>query len=65
MLKGNAEMSRKVVLTVLEELDSAVKREGVLTDAVGAMKFAVITSPGEMPAEDKKKLSYILPYFSD
>jgi 5'-methylthioadenosine phosphorylase len=63
-LTDNAETSRTVVGTILEELQTAVNQDGILTNAVGSMRYSIVTSQDKISAEDRKKLSYILPYFT-
>lgn len=64
-LHENAETSRRVAGAILEHVHNIVEKKEVLTDAVGAMKYSIITQPDHQSAEDRKKLAYILPaYFS-
>jgi len=62
-LHTNAETSRKVAGILIEQVSNAVIAGNVLTQATGSMKYSVVTQPAAQSAEDKKKLSYILPYF--
>lgn len=64
-LKSNADISRKVAAALLEEVSNAIAKRDVLTQAIGAMKFAVSTHPHAQKEEDRKKLSYILPHFAE
>lgn len=63
-LKANADASRKVAAALIEDVSDALLRGNVITDGEGSMRYAVITHGDAQTEEDKKKLSYILPYFS-
>lgn len=64
-LSGNAQLSRKVAETVLEELHEAALAGDILTEEVGSMQFSIMPRSEETKEEDKKKLGYILPeYFT-
>lgn len=65
-LHDNATTSRKVAGAILEHVHDTVEKQQVLTNAVGGMKFSIVTQKEAQSAEDRKKLAYILPeYFSD
>ncbi|THH31512.1 hypothetical protein EUX98_g2700 [Antrodiella citrinella] len=65
-LQTNADLSRKVAFTVLDELHAAAAEGDILTEEVGSMQFAIMPRSVQQKDEDRKKLSYILPaYFSD
>ncbi|GAB1527578.1 S-methyl-5-thioadenosine phosphorylase [Rhizoctonia solani] len=62
-LSNNADRSRKITATILEELHEIVERGDVLTSAEGGMQYSLITR--DWPEEDRKKLAFVLPkYFS-
>ena len=64
-LQTNAELSRKVAGSVLEELHEAAAQGDILTEEVGSMKFAIMPRSEKQKDEDREKLSYVLPtYFS-
>jgi len=62
-LKKNAGTSRKVASALIEEVSNAIVKGDVLTEAAGSMQWSTVTQAAAQSAEDKKKLSYILPYF--
>lgn len=65
-LKSNAETSRHVATTILQELHEAALQGDILSEEVGSMRFAIMPRSGHQKKEDKEKLRYILPeYFSD
>ncbi|KAL1742365.1 nucleoside phosphorylase domain-containing protein [Schizophyllum fasciatum] len=70
-LSANAETSRHVAATILDEIHAAFdtgKSEGeaVLLEEVGTMKLSIMPRSEKQKDEDRAKLSYILPeYFSD
>ncbi|KAL0064565.1 S-methyl-5-thioadenosine phosphorylase [Marasmius tenuissimus] len=75
-LKANAETSRHVAASVLEDLYRALSEsenttaEGaisnVLLEEVGTMKLSIMPRSSQQNPEDHKKLAYILPeYFSE
>jgi len=63
-LQDNAATSRRVAAAILEHVHDIVEKQSVLTNATGGMKFSIITSPEHQSEEDRKKLSFILPYFA-
>jgi len=63
-LKKNADTSRKVASALIEEVSNAIVKGDVLTEAAGSMQWSTVTQAAAQSAEDKKKLSYILPYFA-
>jgi 5'-methylthioadenosine phosphorylase len=65
-LKANAETSRHVAATILQELHEATLQGDILSEEVGSMRFAIMPRSGDQKQEDREKLRYILPeYFSD
>jgi len=63
-LQKNANASRTVAATILDELNAAAK-EGLLTEEIGSMQFAIMPRSEKQKDEDREKLRYILPeYFS-
>lgn len=70
-LKANADTSRLVAATVLEELQKIVSGQNgteassLLLEEVGTMKFSIMPRSQKQNPEDRKKLAYILPeYFA-
>jgi 5'-methylthioadenosine phosphorylase len=68
-LQANADSSRLVAATILDELHTAISSssgaEGILSEEVGSMKFSIMPSSDYQKPEDRKKLAYILPeYFA-
>jgi len=65
-LKSNAETSRHVAATILQELHEATLLGDILSEEVGSMQFAIMPRSEHQKQEDREKLRYILPaYFSD
>ena len=65
-LKSNAETSRHVAATILQELHEAVLQGDILSEEVGSMRFAITSRSEHQKQEDREKLRYILPeYFSN
>ncbi|KAF8987118.1 nucleoside phosphorylase domain-containing protein [Cyathus striatus] len=67
-LKANADTSRLVAATVLDDLHKAItgNEASVFLEEVGGMKFSIMPRSGEQKKEDKKKLAYVLPeYFGE
>ncbi|CAE6471253.1 unnamed protein product [Rhizoctonia solani] len=63
-LTSNADRSRKITATILEELHEIVERGDVLTSAEGGMQYSLVTRT--WPEEDRKKLAFVLPkYFGE
>ncbi|KAG8772622.1 S-methyl-5-thioadenosine phosphorylase [Ceratobasidium sp. 428] len=60
-LKENADRSRKVTATILEELHEIVERGDVLNNAEGGMQYSMVTR--DWPEEDRKKLAFVLPKY--
>ncbi|KAI0786551.1 Methylthioadenosine phosphorylase [Abortiporus biennis] len=64
-LTTNAETSRVVAATILDELHSAALEGDILTEEVGSMKYSIMPRSEKQKDEDREKLSYVLPeYFS-
>ena len=65
-LQTNADVSRKVAYTVLDDLHAAAADGHILTETVGSMKFSIMPRSAGQKDEDKEKLKFILPeYFSE
>ncbi|KII90489.1 hypothetical protein PLICRDRAFT_157639 [Plicaturopsis crispa FD-325 SS-3] len=65
-LQTNAETSRHVAATILEDLHAEALDGGLLTEEVGAMRFAIMPRSEKQSDADRKKLAYVLPaYFVD
>lgn len=60
-LQDNADRSRKITATILEELNELVVRGEVLTSADGGMQYSMVTR--NWPEADRAKLAYILPTY--
>ena len=65
-LQTNADTSRLVAATVLEDLQHAIQQEGdVFLQEVGGMKLSIMPRSEGQKEEDRQKLAFILPeYFS-
>jgi len=64
-LKKNAETSRHVTATILEELHTAAESGEILSEEAGSMKFSIMPRSEKPNEEDAQKLAFILPaYFS-
>ncbi|KAJ3503770.1 hypothetical protein NLJ89_g8284 [Agrocybe chaxingu] len=67
-LKANADTSRLVAETVLDDLHIALTGDeaSIFLEEVGSMKFSIMPRSVKQKPEDRKKLAFILPeYFSD
>ncbi|KAI0751870.1 Methylthioadenosine phosphorylase [Daedaleopsis nitida] len=62
-LHANAQLSRLVAATVLEELHEAAFEGDILTEEVGSMKFSIMPRSEKQKEEDREKLRYILPTY--
>ncbi|CAE6460660.1 unnamed protein product [Rhizoctonia solani] len=60
-LSNNADRSRKITATILEELHEIVERGEVLTSAEGGMQYSLVSR--NWPEEDRKKLAFVLPKY--
>ena len=66
-LKANADTSRLVAATILDDLQAAVTGDdaAIFLEEVGSMKFSIMPRSEKHKHEDRQKLAYILPeYFS-
>ncbi|KAF8972080.1 nucleoside phosphorylase domain-containing protein [Flammula alnicola] len=66
-LKENADTSRLVAATILDDLQAAITGDeaSVFLEEVGSMKFSIMPRSERQSLADRQKLSYILPeYFS-
>lgn len=65
-LRANAETSRHVAGTILQELHAAAQQGDILSEEVGSMQLSIMPRSAEQRREDRDKLRYILPtYFSE
>ena len=62
-LSKNAETSRHVTATILDELHAAVEQGDILTEELGSMKYSIMPRLEKEQDEDIKKLSFILPEY--
>lgn len=64
-LHDNAEAACRVAGHILGPVHAMVEKKDILTNAVGSMKYSIVTQPKFQTVEDRKKLAYILPeYFN-
>jgi 5'-methylthioadenosine phosphorylase len=64
-LQQNAETSRFVIATVLEDFFKEAPLGEIQNEEKGCMKFALMRKPEDCEEEDRKKLAFILPeYFA-
>ncbi|EDR01490.1 uncharacterized protein LACBIDRAFT_310905 [Laccaria bicolor S238N-H82] len=66
-LKGNAETSRLVAATILDDLQSALTGEDahVFLEEIGSMQFSIMPRSEKQNPADRAKLAYVLPeYFT-
>lgn len=64
-LQDNANTSRHVAATVLEDLHAAALDGDILSEEIGSMRFSIMPRSDEQDQEDIKKLAFILPdYFT-
>ena len=66
-LKGNAETSRLVAATILDDLQSALTGEDahVFLEETGSMQFSIMPRSEKQNPADRSKLAYVLPeYFT-
>jgi 5'-methylthioadenosine phosphorylase len=65
-LRTNAETSRHVAGTILQELHAAALKGDILSEEVGSMQSSIMPRSAQQRQEDRDKLRYILPgYFSE
>ena len=65
-LRANAETSRHVAGTILQELHAAALHGDILSEEVGSMQSSIMPRSGQQRQVDRDKLRYVLPtYFSD
>ena len=68
LLKANADTSRLVISTILEDLHASLtgQEANVILQEVVSMKMSIMPRLGKLKEEDRRKLAYVLPeYFSD
>lgn len=67
-LKANADTSRLVAETILDDLQAAItdpENGHIFLEEVGKMKFSIMPRSVKQKQEDREKLAFILPeYFS-
>ncbi|KAI9452929.1 Methylthioadenosine phosphorylase [Russula earlei] len=65
-LHDNAETSRRVAKSILQELYAAVLQGDILSEEVGSMQASIMPRSAQQKQADRDKLRYVLPaYFSD
>ena len=65
-LQANADTSRHVAATILEELVAAAAAGDILAEEAGSMQYSIMPRSEKQKPEDRETLRYILPtYFSD
>ncbi|KAI0260555.1 Methylthioadenosine phosphorylase [Gloeopeniophorella convolvens] len=65
-LQANADTSRHVAATILDELHSAALQGDILSEEAGSMQYSIMPRSVQQKPEDRERLRYILPtYFSD
>ncbi len=65
-LRANAETSRHVAGTILQELHAAALQGDILSEEDGSMQSSIMPRSAQQKQEDRDKLRFILPaYFSD
>ena len=65
-LRANAETSRHVAGTILQELHAAATQGDILSEEVGSMQSSIMPRSAQQSQADRDKLRYVLPaYFSD
>jgi len=67
-LRTNADTSRLVISTILDDLHAALTGEeaNIFLEEVGCMKFSIMPRSAQIKEENRKKLAYVLPeYFSE
>jgi 5'-methylthioadenosine phosphorylase len=62
-LHANSEASKIITEAILAEAHDAVSSGKVLNSAKGAMEYSIVTKKSLWREEDRRKLSYVLPYF--
>jgi len=60
-LRANAETSRHVAGTILQELHAATLQGDILSEEVGSMQYSIMPRSAQQRQEDRDKLRYILP----
>jgi 5'-methylthioadenosine phosphorylase len=64
-LQANADTSRHVAATILDDLHAAALEGDILTEEVGSMKYSIMPRSEKQLEVDRNKLAYILPeYFA-
>lgn len=64
-LSQNADTSRHVTATIIDELQVAIGNADILKEEAGSMQFSIMPRSDKQDEADRKKLAFILPeYFS-
>ena len=67
-LKANADTSRLVISTILDDLHASLtgQEASIFLQEVGSMNMSIMPRSGQLKEENRKKLAYVLPeYFSN
>ncbi|KAF8835047.1 Methylthioadenosine phosphorylase [Paxillus ammoniavirescens] len=62
-LQANANCSRHVAASILEDLHLAAFQGDILSEEKGSMRFSIMPRSGDPKDEDVQKLAYILPQY--
>ncbi|KIJ13896.1 S-methyl-5'-thioadenosine phosphorylase [Paxillus involutus ATCC 200175] len=62
-LQANANCSRHVAASILEDLHLAASQGDILSEEKGSMSFSIMPKSGDQKDEDVQKLAYILPQY--
>jgi 5'-methylthioadenosine phosphorylase len=63
VLKQNADTSRFVAASLLEDLAAAAAQGDLLAEETGSMQFSIMPRSEQSKEEDRVKLRYILPAY--
>ena len=63
-LRENAETSRHVVATILQELHATVLQGDIISEEAGSMQLSIMSRSAQQTQADRDKLRHVLPdYF--
>ena len=62
-LKRNADVSRHVTVSIIEELHSAAEDGSILSEEADCMRFAIMPRDEAHSKEDENKLNFVLPTY--